>query len=161
MQEIGTAVVAGLFTLAGAFIALAYQYYRDRMQRVHQERDAKIARRMKIISDLVAYRFVLTDGRESSRGIFGFNSALNRIPIEFIDSVDVLDKYRRFGNSFNAERYHSLIISMIKSTRELPVHIDVQLLETVPSVEKNPPDVNLGIRMVHEWPQGVRQEPVE
>lgn len=138
-------LVAGLIgaaaTVGVALFTLAYQVYRDRQQRIISDQEAKIARRMSIISDLVANRFILTEGRASPRGIFAFNSALGRIPIEFIDDPRVLDGYRSIGRDFTAERFHNLIVTMISATRQLPGHVDVHLLESVPSATTNTPEV--------------------
>lgn len=133
-------MVVGLFTLGaallGALVTVAVQIYLFRKQKTHQAEEDRVARRMAIISDLVAYRYVLTGRGNTKISQFHFNSALSRIPIEFIDDTVVIDAYRSIGDKFSPEKYHNLILSLISATRELPSHVDIDLIRSVPSIMK-------------------------
>jgi len=88
---------------------------------------------MEIISELVAYRFVLTDKPSSIEAVTAFNAALSRVPIEFMDSKKCIDLYRDFGNKFTSQKYYEFILALLEETLPGQQAIDKHVLENVPS----------------------------
>ena len=101
-----------------------------------KELAVKRAAKMKIISDLVAYRFVLTDrgsGQDLQEAKIIFDTALSRIPIDFIEHEEVLDRYKKLGTNFTPEKYYELIKTMLEAAGHIiPECFTIDLLKTVP-----------------------------
>ena len=120
-----------------AVFTLTWQIHRETKSFQQKELEVKRAAKMKIISDLVSLRFVLTSPREVpnlQNAELEFNCALSRIPIDFIDHSEVLSRYHELGNSFTAVKFYELIKKMLECTgHRVPEHFTVNLLETVPS----------------------------
>ena len=128
---------APMIAALAAVAALLWQI--DREIRSMKQKEAEVARaaKIKIISDLVAHRFVLTAGAMQKGGgdaEVEFNSALSRIPVDFIEHPEVLTKYRELGNGFTSEKFHDLIAAMLEiAGHRVPEHFTVELLENVPT----------------------------
>ena len=70
-----------------------------------------------------------------------FDQALSRIPIDFIDHEEVLQKYVDLGNSFTAEKFQDLIKAMLAAAgHRVPDYFTVSLLENVPQVVPTAPN---------------------
>lgn len=128
------AVIPGIL----AVCTLAYQIFQDATAKREETAAIKTAAKMKIISDMVANRYVLTDDgldrTDSLVALREFNSALSRIPIDLIDNEEVLRQYKEFGYGFTGEKFHSIIIAMLKDAgTSIPREFDVSLLATVPT----------------------------
>ena len=137
-MEIGTYLEwAPMIAALAAVAALLWQINREVRSVRRKEMEVKRAAKMKIISDLVAYRFVLTSNPSKQGGgeeALVFNTALSRIPVDFIEHNDVLRRYQELGNSFTAIKFHDLIAAMLKAAGYgVPEHFTVELLENVPS----------------------------
>jgi len=94
-------------------------------------------KKLGVIADLFAYRFVLSDRPTTSESIDCFNAALNRVPIEFIDNKKVLDAYHGIGNNFTAEKYYEFLQILLGETGEDSDLIHTDLIKNVPSVNKS------------------------
>ena len=128
---------APMIAALAAVIALVWQINREVRSVQQKELEVKRAAKTRIISDLVAHRFVLTpQGTKQNReeAVLAFDTALSRIPIDFIEHDEVLRKYHELGNAFTAEKYHDLIKTMLEAAgHHVPKHFTVDLLETVPT----------------------------
>lgn len=136
MADLGllSGLVGSILALTGSLGAVAYQIFKDRTDRRQRDLDLIKAKRLSVISDLVAHRYVLTsENKKTQNGVASFNAALNRIPIEFIEFPDILDQYRSIGENFEAEKFHKLILSLIKVTTNQLHHLDYDLLAKAPS----------------------------
>lgn len=128
---------APMIAALAAVVALLWQI--DREIRSVKKKEAEVARaaKVKIISDLVAHRFVLTHRaiqRGSGEAEAEFDAALSRIPVDFIEHPEVLMKYHELGNGFTPEKFHGLIVTMLEiAGRRVPEHFTVELLERVPT----------------------------
>ena len=128
-----------LVALAAIF-TLVWQIFRE--IRAHQQKNIEIKRqaKIKIVSDLVSLRFILTSPKVDSdrqNAELEFNRTLSRIPIDFIEHKQVLIEYQELGDEFTAEKFHSLIKEMLEAAgHTVPAHFTVKLLETVPSKSK-------------------------
>ena len=124
-----------------AVFTLTWQIHRETKSFQQKELEVKRAAKMKIISDLVSLRFLLTSPREITNlrnAELAFNSALSRIPIDFIDHNEVLERYHELGSSFTAKKFYDLIKKMLESTGHcVPEYFTVDLLETVPTKSIN------------------------
>ena len=131
------AAFAAFITSLAAVITLVWRINQEIHSMQKTELEVKRAAKMKIISDLVAHRFVLTPrGSSQNRpeAELAFDTALSRIPIDFIEHNEVLRKYRELGNSFTAEKYHDLIKTMLEAAgHRVPTYFTVDLLENVPT----------------------------
>lgn len=137
MSETGllSGLIGSLLALTGSLALLAYQIFRDRADRRQRDLDHIRARRLLVISDLVAHRYVLTnEQKKTAIGVASFNAALNRIPIEFIEFPTIIDKYRIIGESFDGRKFHELVMSLIDVTTDRPRHLDYDLLSKAPAV---------------------------
>lgn len=121
-----------------AVLTLAWQIHREIKSVQQKEMEVKRAAKMKIISNLVSLRFVLISSeglRKSKKAELAFNSALSRIPVDFIDHEEVLIRYNELGNSFTGDKFHDLIARMLESTEHrVPDYFTVDLINTVPSM---------------------------
>lgn len=128
---------APMIIALAAVATLVWQIHQETNAVQQKELEVKRAAKMKIISDLVAHRFVLTPrGGKQNRpeAELAFDTALSRIPIDFIEHNEVLTKYHELGNSFTPEKYHDLIKAMLEAAgHQVPKHFTVDLLETVPT----------------------------
>ena len=129
---------APMITALAAVLALVWQINREIRSAEKNELEVKRAAKIKIVSDLVAHRFVLTPrgSRQNRREAeLAFDTALCRIPIDFIGHDEVLRKYRELGNSFTAEKYHDLIKTMIEAAgHRVPTYFTSDLLANVPTM---------------------------
>ena len=120
-----------------AVLALAWQIGREVQSLQRKELEVKRAAKMKIISDLVELRFVLTPrGIKQNRqeAELAFDMALSRIPINFIEHKEVLRKYAELGDSFTAEKFHDFIKTMLEAAgHRVPEYFTTDLLENVPT----------------------------
>ena len=127
------AAVAALAAVGG----LLWQINREIRSVRQKELEVRRAAKMKIISDLVAHRFVLanvTSKKYGQEAELAFNTALSRIPTDFIEHNEVLIKYHEVGNSFTAEKFHDLIKTMLEAAgHRVPKHFTIDLLKTVPT----------------------------
>ena len=128
---------APMIAALAAVLALLWQINREVQSVLQKELEVKREAKMRIISDLVAYRFVLTASPSKHGGqeeALVFNTALSRTPVEFIEYNEVLRQYQELGNSFTAKKFHSLITAMLDAAGyRVPEHFTVELLENVPS----------------------------
>ena len=128
---------APMIAALAAVLALVWRINREIRSVQQKEFEVKRAAKMKIISDLVAHRFVLTPrGSKQNRqeAALAFDTALSRIPIDFIEHNEVLRQYQELGNAFTAEKYHDLIKTMLEAAgHRVPKHFTIDLLETVPT----------------------------
>lgn len=125
----------GLFALAAAILAVAYQYWQFRRQLKKANEEAMADAKKAVIEKLVGYRFVLLGGRRyDAEAAMRFNAALSAIPIHFSHNKVCMDKYRGIGDNFTAEKYYDLIISLMEDVPLGTAAIDKHLLENVPSV---------------------------
>ena len=131
------AAIAALLGAIAAVLGLRWQIKQEIRSVRKKELEVKRAAKIKIISDLVALRFVLTPrgsrltGQEAE---LAFNTALSRVPIDFIEHDEVLRKYRELGDSFTALKFHDMIKTMLEATgHRVPTYFTVDLLENVPT----------------------------
>ena len=128
---------APMIIALAAVATLAWQIHQEINAVQQKELEVKRAAKTRIISDLVAHRFVLTpQGTKQNReeAVLAFDTALSRIPIDFIEHDEVLRKYHELGNAFTAEKHHDLIKTMLEAAgHHVPKHFTVDLLETVPT----------------------------
>lgn len=140
---------APMIAALAAVLALLWQINQEIRSAQEQALEIKRAAKMKIISDLVAHRFVLTPrgSRQNRREAeLAFDTALSRIPIDFIEHDEVLSKYGELGISFTAEKFHDLIKTMLQAAgHRVPQYFTVDLMENVPTksigVERNADDM--------------------
>lgn len=136
---------APMIAALAAVATLVWQINREIQASNRNEKEIRRAAKMKIISDLVALRFVLTSNRATTQtrqeDRVAFDQALSRIPIDFIDHEEVLLKYVDLGNSFTAEKFHDLINAMLEAAgHRVPDYFTVNLLENVPQVLPTAPN---------------------
>lgn len=125
----------GLFAIAAAFAAIAYQYWQYRRQLVKSQKETIAAEKKKVIEALISYRFVLLENRRNDPlPTMHFNAALSAIPVHFSDSKECIERYRTIGNGFTPEKYYNLIIALMQDVPLGTSVIDKHLLENVPSV---------------------------
>ena len=128
---------APMIAALAAVLTLVWQINREIHSVQKKELEVKRAAKIRIISDLVAHRYVLTPqgSRLKRQGAeLAFDTALSRIPIDFIEHNEVLRKYRYLGNAFTAEKFHDLIKTMLEAAgRRVPTYFTVDLLENVPT----------------------------
>ncbi|MCA1968098.1 MAG: hypothetical protein LDL42_03120 [Rhizobium sp.] len=125
----------GLFALAAALAAIAYQYWQYRRQLLKSE-VAEIANAKKaIIEKLISYRFVATNRGNDPEPTMHFNASLSAIPVHFSHNKECMDRYRTIGDSFTAEKFYDLVIALMKDVPLGTAAIDKHLLENVPSVK--------------------------
>ena len=128
---------APMVAAIAAVLALLWQINREIRSVRQKEVEVQRAAKTKIISDLVAHRFVLTPrgSRQKIREAeLAFDTALSRIPIDFIEHGEVLRIYQELGNAFTAGKYHELITTMLKAAGyHVPEHFTIELLESVPT----------------------------
>ena len=141
MNSINYLEWAPMIAALAAVFTLAWQIHRETKSNQQKELEVKRAAKMKIISDLVSLRFVLTPQSgvpNLQNAQLEFNSTLSRIPIDFIDHNEVLERYHELGNSFTSEKYYDLIKKMLESAgHPVPEYFTVDLLDTVPSKSNN------------------------
>ena len=120
-----------------AVLTLAWQIRQEARAVQRKELEVTRAAKMKIISDLVQLRFVLTPRgivQNITEAEIAFNMALSRIPIDFIEHKEVLLKYEQLGNSFTAEKFHDFITTMLEAAgHQVPEYFTAGLLENVPT----------------------------
>ena len=128
---------APMIAALAAVLTLTWQIHREAKSVQRKELEIKRAAKMRVISDLVALRFVLTPrGSSQNRrdAELAFDTALSRIPIDFIEHDEVLERYRELGNAFTANKFHDLIKTMLEAAgHRVPGHFTIDLLETVPT----------------------------
>lgn len=135
MSVSGEVIGNGLFALAAAVSAIAYQYWQYRRQLSKAEK-AEIANAKKsVIEKLISYRFVMTDRGNDPEPTMHFNAALSAIPVHFSNSKECMDMYRAIGDGFTGEKYYNLIIALMRDVPLGSSAIDKHLLENVPSVK--------------------------
>ena len=128
---------APMIAALAAVAALVWQIDKEVRSVQQKELEIKRAAKMKIISDLVAHRFVLTPrggGQKGREAELALDVALSRIPIDFIEHEEVLRKYQEIGNAFTADKFHDLIKTMLEAAgHRVPKYFTVDLLENVPT----------------------------
>jgi hypothetical protein len=124
----------GLFAMAAALAAIAYQYWQFRRQLVKSQKEIIAAEKKKVIEALISYRFVMGERRNDPLPTMHFNAALSAIPVHFSDSKECIDGYRGIGDGFTPEKYYNLIIALMQDVPLGVAVIDKHLLENVPSV---------------------------
>ncbi|MBA2589471.1 MAG: hypothetical protein H0U98_12710 [Alphaproteobacteria bacterium] len=125
----------GLFALAAALAAIAYQYWQYRRQLVKSHKEIIAAEKKQVIEALISYRFVLLgDRRNDPLSTMHFNAALSAIPVHFSESKECMDRYRSTGDGFTPEKFYNLIIALMQDVPLGTSAIDKHLLENVPSV---------------------------
>lgn len=126
---------AGLFAIVAALVAVSYQYWQFRKQLQAAHDDAIADSKKRVIEALIAYRFVLiSDRRNDPEPTMRFNAALSAIPVHFSHSKACIDKYRAIGDSFTPEKYHDLVVELMKDVPLGTASFDKHLLENVPRV---------------------------
>lgn len=126
----------GLFALAAAGLAIAYQYWQYRRDLKKNRSDQLADKKKDIIERLIAYRFVLTEsGSHAEEALVSFNSALSAIPVHFSDCKACIDKYRTIGTNFTPNTFYELVTTLMRSVPLGADAIDVHLLESVPTVK--------------------------
>jgi Flp pilus assembly protein TadB len=130
-EVIGT----GLFALAAALLAVAYQYWQFRRQMEESRKAAVADQKKRVIEALIAHRFVLVPGADR-RGpaADNFNSALSVVPVHFSHCKACMDSYRTVGDSFTSEKFFILIKALMEDVPLSTDRIDKHLLENVPGV---------------------------
>ncbi len=123
-------IVAPILAVLGT---IAFQIWKSRKDRQEAIIEDIRRRRISIISDLFAYRFVLTDGMFSADALTSFSYALNRIPIEFHDHKAVLDAYREIGTNFTSEKFYSFLRLLMEAVEIDADLIDRHMVEAPPS----------------------------
>ena len=122
-------IVGGLFALAAAISAVAYQNSQSRKEKIAAEQKS-------VIKDLISFRFVLTaNSNRDPQSLMHFNAALSAIPVEFSHCKNCMDKYRSIGNNFTVERYYELILALMNAVPLDASVIDKHMLENVPSAK--------------------------
>lgn len=125
----------GLFAIAAATLAVAYQYWQYRRQIIKSQKEGIAAEKKKVIEDLIAYRFVLVADRGNDPfPTMKFNAALSAIPVHFSHNKDCIDKYRVIGSDFTAEKYYELVMALMADVPLGVSALDKHLLENVPRV---------------------------
>ncbi len=132
---------ANIATVVATFvtiIVLCVQTWLARKERTEAIRDEVKVRKMAIISDLVAYRFVLTEAGneipEAALARLNFNSALSRTPVNFVENNAIMAKYSEFGSEFTGKKYHELITLMLEDALGyVPSGMTYELLLSVPT----------------------------
>lgn len=141
LSETGWQLAANIATVCAtllAILALCFQTWLARKEKSEAIREEVKARKMANISDLVAYRFVLTeygnDIPEAAMARLNFNAALSRTPVNFVDNKEILAKYSDLGSDFTAKKYHDLVALMLQDALgESPSSMTYELLLTVPT----------------------------
>lgn len=132
-----TGIWAPMILALVAVLTLAWQIGREVLSLQRKELEIKRAAKMKIISELVELRFVLTPrGIKQNRqeAELAFDMALSRIPINFIEHKEVLRKYAELDDSFTAEKFHDFIRTMLEAVgHHVPEYFTTDLLEKVPT----------------------------
>lgn len=132
----GEAITSGLFALTAAITAISYQYWQFRNQmKKNNEKEISDSKK-RVISELIAYRFVLIGDRKNDpEPTMKFNAALSSIPIEFSENRNCIEKYRTIGNNFTADKYYGLIKILMDDVSLDANGIDIDLLKNVPSIK--------------------------
>lgn len=135
MNEIignGAFVIVG--ALLGAFVTTAMQNrLLTKQTRITQAEERRKSKQT-VIAQLIAYRFVLTGRVTEPAALTAFNAALSSVPVYFAENRNCMDMYRAIGDGFTAEKFHRLIIELMKDVPLPDSVIDKHLLENVPSV---------------------------
>ncbi len=82
---------ASMLTALVAVSALVWEFRKNTLSIKRKEEEVKRAAKMKIISDLFEYRFLLI-GTSNPDGTLEFNKAIARIPIDFVEHKEVVEK---------------------------------------------------------------------
>jgi hypothetical protein len=122
-----------LASILAALISITWQLCKARRDAENARIEERAQRRREIVTDLIAYRFVLSNKIQSVETVSRFKYALSRIPMEFMDNKDILDKYRDFGNNFTPEKFYEFIKVLLDSINANRMLIDKSILENMPS----------------------------
>lgn len=135
---------AAIVALAVGLLTLGYQIWQRRAEERAREQGEIKRRKLAVVSDLVAYRFAITNENKATPfDIAKFNAALCRIPIEFIDDDSVIDVYRGLGTAFTGAKLVKIVNAMVKAADPSKTRYDFNTLITVPSASVKPFSVSL------------------
>ena len=134
-------LLANAATIVATLVAvftLAYQIRENAIAKKDEALSTKKAAKLKVVSDLIANRFILTGNDEghpgSAEATRDFNVSLSRIPIDFIENSEVLRLYRGIGYDFTAQKFFLLVKAMLQdAVGAVPAEFDVGLLDNVPT----------------------------
>ena len=130
-EVIGT----GLFALAAALLAVAYQYWQFRKQNEEAHVRAISENKKRVIEALISNRFLLTSGADQgTHSTTNFNLALSAVPVYFSHCKACMDGYRTLGDNFTSEKFYSFIMVLMEDVPMETKHIDLHLLEHVPHI---------------------------
>ncbi|PZO63212.1 MAG: hypothetical protein DI498_13805 [Paracoccus denitrificans] len=145
--------------LAVGLLTLGYQVWQKRAEDRAREQDEIKRRKLAVVSDLVAYRFAITNGdKATSFDISKFNAALCSIPIEFIEDHDVIAIYRGLGTDFTGAKLVKIVNAMVKAADPSKARYDFAALVSIPSVGVKPLPVCLSGMTVEHVPHTVASD---
>lgn len=134
MQE---ALLGGVFSLAaailGALVAVMLQNRQIQKQNAELRLEQVASSKRAVIEDLVAYRFVLTEGSVNEVASAKFNAALSKVPIAFASNAKCIQLYREFGEKFTSEKFCDLVFTLMQDVPLETRHVDRDILENVPA----------------------------
>jgi hypothetical protein len=130
--------IATVVATFAAICGLAWQIRQSMNDRIEAASAEIKNRKIAVISDIVAYRFVLTaNGNaipEASEARFHFNTALSRVAIEFLDNCQILTKYDEIGDEFTSQKFQELVSLMTEDATGKPLStLAFKALEKVPT----------------------------
>lgn len=130
-------IIAGFLGLSGALvgsaIVIGYQYWQYRKQLALTVEAEIAAQKKRVIMEMISYRFVLVDRGNHATPTTAFNAALSVVPVLFSHNERCIEAYRALGQNFTPEKFHALVIELMKDVPLPTKDISVELLENVPA----------------------------
>lgn len=136
-NEVLWAALAAVFAaVLGALITVINQNRLAKNEIVRLRLEEVATSKKKVIEDLVAYRFVLTDNGNHPEPTMRFNAALSKVPILFGSNDKCVRLYNALENNFTSSKFHDLVIALME---DVPLETKFVSAEALARVQKVTP----------------------